>query len=51
LIGLAVAAVFLVPYILWVLAFIPWYGLAAGLGVTLGIAVMVTLGLGRKQGS
>jgi len=42
--GLAVAAVFLIPYILWVLAVIPWYGLAAGLGVALGVAVMVMLG-------
>jgi hypothetical protein len=41
--GLAVAAVFLVPYILWVLAVIPWYGLAAALGVALGITVTVLL--------
>jgi len=42
--GLLVAVVFLIPYVLWVLAVIPWYGLAAGLGVALGITVMVLLG-------
>ncbi len=40
--GLAVVAVFLIPYILWVLAVIPWYGLAAGLGVALGVTILVT---------
>ncbi len=39
--GLAVAAVFLIPYILWVLAIIPWYGLAAGSGVALGAAIIM----------
>ncbi len=39
--GLIVAAVFLGSYILWVLAVIPWYGLAAVLGVALGIGVIV----------
>ena len=42
--GLLVAAVFVIPYVLWVLAVIPWYGLAAGLGVALGVTVMVLLG-------
>jgi hypothetical protein len=49
--GLLVAAVFLIPYFLWVLAVIPWYALAAGLGVALGVTVMVVLGRGRRQGS
>ncbi len=42
--GLLVAVVFLLPYVLWVLAVIPWYGLAAGLGVALGVTAMVVLG-------
>ncbi|HOU13965.1 MAG TPA: hypothetical protein PKZ84_12715 [Anaerolineae bacterium] len=49
--GLLVAGVFLIPYVLWVLAIIPWYGLAAGLGVALGIMLMTTLGRGRTQGA
>jgi len=46
--GLLVAVLFLLPYVLWVLAIVPWYGLAAALGVASGIAIMVFLGLRIK---
>lgn len=47
--GLAGAAVFLMPYILWVLAIVPWYGLAATLAVALGVGIIISMGRKTKQ--